>query len=51
MDGHTTEMLVGLLIVADSHLNLARHDSGLLVVSGGIAGQLKHLSSQVLKDG
>jgi len=49
-NGHTAEQLVQLLVVADGELNVAGDNAGLLVVSGGIAGKLKDLSSQVLKD-
>jgi hypothetical protein len=49
-NGHTTEKLVQLLIVADSQLDVTRDDSSLLVVSSGVTGQLKDLSGQVLKD-
>ena len=50
-DGHTGEQLVELLVVADSQLKVAGVDSGLLVVTGSVAGELKNLSSEVLEDG
>jgi hypothetical protein len=50
-NGHTTEELVKFLVVADSQLNVAGDDAGLLVVAGGIAGQLKDFSGEVLQDG
>ncbi len=50
-DGHTGEQLVELLIVADGQLEVAGDDPGLLVVPGGVAGQLEDLSGQVLHDG
>lgn len=50
-DGDVAEQLVQLLVVADGKLEMARDDTGLLVVTGGVAGQLEDLSSQVLKDG
>ena len=37
------------IIVADSELNVARRNAGLLVVAGSVAGQLKNLSAQVLQ--
>ena len=42
--------LVELLIVADGQLHVARDDAGLLVVAGGVAGELKDLGAQVLED-
>jgi hypothetical protein len=49
-DGDVAEQLVELLVVADSQLNVTGHNSGLLVVTGGVTGQLQDLSSQVLHD-
>ena len=49
-DGHATEELVELLVVADSQLDVAGDDAGLLVVTGGVAGQLEDLGRQVLQD-
>jgi len=49
-DGDAAEELVELLVVADGQLNVARHNAGLLVVAGGIAGQLEDLSGKVLED-
>jgi hypothetical protein len=50
-DGHTAEELVELLVVADGQLDVTGHNAGLLVVAGGVAGQLKDLGSEVLEDG
>lgn len=50
-DGDTTEKLVELLIVSDSELQVSRNDSGLLVVSGGVTGELEDLGGEVLEDG
>lgn len=50
-DGDVSEKLVQLLIVPDGELEMARDDTGLLVVAGSVTGQLKNLSSEVLKDG
>ena len=50
-DGDTAQKLVQLLVVADGQLDVAGHDSALLVVTSGIAGELKDLGSQVLEDG
>jgi hypothetical protein len=49
-DGNVTEKLVQFLIVADSELEMARNDTGLLVVAGSVASQLEDFGSQVLKD-
>ncbi len=50
-DGHTSEKFVQLLIVADSQLKVTGDDTGLLVVTGGVASQLENLSSEVFEDG
>ena len=50
-DGHSGKKLVELLIVADSELEMAGVDAGLLVVSGCVSSELKDLSSKVLEDG
>jgi len=49
-DGHTAEELVELLVVADGQLDVAGDDAGLLVVAGGVAGELEDLSAEVLED-
>ena len=50
-DGDARKELVQLLVVADSQLQMTGDDPRLLVVAGGVAGQLEDLSSQVLHDG
>jgi hypothetical protein len=50
-DGDVSEKLVQLLVVADGELEMAGDDTGLLVVAGGVSGQLEDLSRKVLKDG
>ena len=50
-DGSVGEQLVELLVVSDGELNVSGHNSGLLVVLGGISGELEDLGSEVLKDG
>jgi len=50
-DGDVAEELVQLLIVADGELKVTRDDTGLLVVTGCVTGQLEDFGSQVLKDG
>ena len=42
---------VQLLVVADGELEMTRDDTRLLVVTGGVASELEHLSSQVLHYG
>ena len=50
-DGHAAQQLGQLLVVADGELDVAGDDAGLLVVAGGVAGQLQHLGAQVLQHG
>jgi hypothetical protein len=50
-DSGVAEKLVQFLVVADSQLDVAGNDSGLLVVLGGVTGELEDLGGEVLKDG
>lgn len=50
-DGSVGEEFVQLFVVSDGQLDVSWDDSGLLVVSGGVTGELKDLSSQVFEDG
>ena len=50
-NGHPGEQLVQLFVVSDGQLQVTGNDTRLLVVTGGVAGQLEHLSGQVLHDG
>jgi len=50
-NGDVSEKLVQLLVVADGELEMTGDDTGLLVVTRGVAGQLEDLGGQVLKDG
>ena len=50
-NGDPRQELVQLLIVADGELKMTGDDSGLLVVTGSIASQLEHLSSEVFHNG
>jgi hypothetical protein len=50
-DGDVAEKLVQFLIVADGQLKMTGDDTGLLVVTGGVTGQLEDFGSQVLEDG
>ena len=50
-NGDTGQELVQFLIVADGQLQVTGDNSGLLVVTGSIAGQLQDFCGQVLHDG
>jgi len=50
-DGGGSEKLVEFFVVADSQLDVAGDNSGLLVVLGGVAGEFENLSGEVLKNG
>merc|ERR1719235_1522939 len=50
-DGHGGEELAQLLVVPDGELDVPWDDPGLLVVPGGVSGQLEDLSGEVLHDG
>lgn len=49
-DGDTSEELVELFVVANGELDMAGDDALLIVVAGGVAGELENLSGEVLKD-
>lgn len=49
--GDAGEEFVELLVVPDGELEMPRDDPGLLVVPGGVAGQLENLSGQIFHDG
>ena len=49
-DGHTSQQLAQLLIIADGQLDVAGHNTGLLVVTGSVASKLKNFSCQVFED-
>lgn len=50
-DGDSGEKFVQLLVITDGELKMSGDDSGLLVVTGGVTGQLEDLSSEVFEDG
>ena len=50
-NGHSGQEFVQLLVVPDGQLEMAGNDTGLLVVTSGVAGQLEDFSSQVFHDG
>ena len=49
-NGHTREELVQLFVVSDGQLQMSWDDTGLLVVTGSITGQLQNFSGQVFHD-
>ena len=50
-DGDVSKELVQLLIVADGELEMARDDTGLLVVSSSVASEFENFGRKVLEDG
>ena len=50
-DGSVSHESVELFIVADGELDVTRDNSGLLVVLGGVTGELEDLSCEVLENG
>jgi hypothetical protein len=49
-DDNVAEELVELLVVADGKLQVTGDDTRLLVVTGGVTGELEDLGSKVLED-
>lgn len=49
-DGDVAEKLVQFLVVADGELQVTWDDTGLLVVTSCVTGQLEDFGSQVLKN-
>ena len=49
-DGDSSQQAVQLFVVLDSQGNVARHNTRLLVVTGGVSSQLQNLGAQVLQD-
>ena len=50
-DGDSTKQLVQLLVVLHGKGDVTGHDTGLLVVTGGISSKLQDLGTEVLEDG
>ena len=50
-DGDVTEKLVQFLVIADGKLEMTGDDTGLLVVTGGVASQFENFGSEVLENG
>jgi hypothetical protein len=40
-----------LFVISDGELQVPRHNTMLLVITGGISGEFKNLSSEIFKDG
>lgn len=49
-NSNSAKQFVELLIVSDGELDVPRDDTRLLVITGGVPGQLEHLGGQVLHD-
>lgn len=50
-NGDVSEKLVQLLVVANSELQVTGDDTGLLIVTGSVTGQLEDFGSEVLENG
>ena len=50
-DCNVSQKLVQLLIVADGQLEMTRDDTGLLVVTGGVASKFEDFSGEVFEHG
>jgi len=50
-NGDVAEQLVQFLVIADGELEMTGDDTRLLVVAGGIAGQLEDFGRQVFENG
>jgi len=50
-DGDVAEELVQFLVIADGELKMTGDDTGLLVVTGGVSGQLEDFRGEVFEDG
>ena len=50
-DSNPAEEFVKLFVVSDSELEVARDDSGLFVVPGGVSGQFEDFGGKILHDG
>ena len=50
-DCNVSQKLVQLLVVADGQLEMTRDDTGLLVVTGGVASKFEDFSSEVFEHG
>lgn len=46
-----SEKLVQFLVIADGELQMTGNDTGLLVITGGVTGQLENFGCEILKHG
>lgn len=49
-NGDSSQKTVQLFIILDGKSDVTRDDTALLVVTGGVSGQLENLGAQVLQD-
>ena len=49
-DGDSSQELVEFLVVSDGELQVTWDDSGLLVVTGSVSGQLEHFGAEVFQN-
>ena len=50
-NGDSSQKSVEFFVVLDGKGNVARHDTRLLVVTGGVSGKLQNLGTKVLENG
>jgi hypothetical protein len=50
-NSHTPEQFVQLLVVLNGESQVTGHDTALLVVAGGVAGELEDFGAEVFEDG
>lgn len=50
-DGDVAQKLVQLLVISDGELEMTGDDTSLLVVTSGVASQLKNFGSQIFENG
>jgi len=50
-NGDVSEKLVQFLVIADGELKMTWDDTGLLVITSGVSGQLEDFSCKVLENG
>lgn len=49
-DGYVSQKLVKFLVISDGELEMTWDDTGLLIITGCVSGQLKDFSSEVFKN-
>ena len=50
-DGNSSKQLVQFFVILDGKSNVTRHNTRLLVVTGGISGQFQNFGTEVFEDG